>query len=114
MNEWFPLERAIEDVRAEAHVVLDPDSNTYFLVVRGMLPRADIEVWLEPVVYIQRPEYWQFEVIGRYVGIGIQIPVPYVAIRSLENRLGTRGVTAEWADSVEEIVFPPEVPQLKG
>ncbi|WAS95373.1 hypothetical protein [Nannocystis punicea] len=104
----------MEGVRAEAHVVLDPDTDTYFLVVRGLMARADIEVRLDPVVYVQRPVYWQFRVLGRYVGTGIQIPVLYGAIRSLEGRLGTEGVEAEWADSSERIVFPPTAPQVKG
>jgi hypothetical protein len=38
--------------------------NTLFLIVSGTVPCANMRVELIPVVYIQRPDYWEIEVVA--------------------------------------------------
>jgi heat shock protein HslJ len=63
------------------------------LTVSGSVPSSNIKVTLEPLVYIQQPEFWGIEVIGCTVGdIGLPVVTPYTATFDFQGSLGTCGI----------------------
>jgi hypothetical protein len=78
------------------------------LVVTGRKPYP-MTVELVPLTYIQRPEYWGIEVVGRTAGTGGPTPmpaitnIPYVVELDLAGCVGTVGVEVIGASSTEQI-----------
>ena len=62
------------------------------LVVSGRKPYLNMEVELVPVVYVQQPEYWEIEVVGRMRGFGPPAVAPYTATLHIDSAMGKRGV----------------------
>ena len=84
--------RRIDFERAEIRT-LESFPPQHILVVRGLKPFLNMEVDLEPVVYIRQPEYWEIEVLGRLRGpIGLTAVEPYTVTLPLAGVTGTRGV----------------------
>ncbi|HEV7805831.1 MAG TPA: hypothetical protein VGO80_08435 [Solirubrobacteraceae bacterium] len=78
------------------------------LVVSGTKPFLNMEVTLRPVDFIQQPEYWTIEVIGRLPGgIGLPALAPYTAALRLEANIGTKGVEVVGATRRQEIDVEP-------
>jgi hypothetical protein len=72
------------------------------LVVSGRKPYANMEVGLEPRVYVQQPEYWAIEVIGRLPGgIGLPVFTPYTVSLPLTGITGTKGIEIVGANRSE-------------
>jgi len=78
------------------------------LVVSGNKPYP-MTVELAPLTYVQRPEYWGIEVVGRTDGGGGPTPmpaitnIPYVAELDLADCVGTVGVEVIGASGTEQI-----------
>jgi hypothetical protein len=78
------------------------------LVVSGSKPYP-MTVELVPLRYVQRPEYWGIEVVGRTDGGGGLTPmpaitnIPYVVELDLAGCVGTRGVEVIGASATEKI-----------
>jgi hypothetical protein len=78
------------------------------LVVSGRKPYP-MTVELVPLIYIQRPEYWGIEVVGRTAGTGGPTPmlaitnIPYVVELDLAGYVGTVGVEVIGANGTEQI-----------
>jgi hypothetical protein len=84
--------RRIDFERAEIRT-LESFPPQHILVVRGLKPFLNMEVDLEPVVYIRQPEYWEIEVLGRLRGaVGLTAVEPYTVTLPLAGVTGTRGV----------------------
>src|SRR5687768_10082293 len=83
------------------------------LVVSGNKPYP-MTVELVPLRYVQRPEYWGIEVVGRVDGGGGPTPmpaitnIPYVAELDLAGCVGTRGVEVIGAGGTEKIAVNVE------
>ena len=81
--------------------------NTFFLIVSGTVPCANMRVELLPVVYIKRPDYWEIEVVGCLPG-----PVCLPQVRNytetipLDGILGTAGIDVVGATRKERIRVP--------
>ena len=63
--------------------------NTFFLIVSGTVPCANMRVELIPVVYIKRPDYWEIEVVAFLPG-----PICLPQVGSTRKRFRS---TAFWA-----------------
>jgi hypothetical protein len=78
------------------------------LVVSGRKPYP-MTVELTPLVYIQRPEYWGIQVLGRPSGTGGPAPmpaitnIPYVVELDLAHCVGTVGIEVIGASGTEKI-----------
>ena len=78
------------------------------LVVSGRKPYP-MTVELVPLTYVQRPEYWGIEVVGRTAGTGgpVVMPaitnIPYVVELDLAGCVGTVGVEVIGANGTEQI-----------
>lgn len=76
------------------------------LVVTGQVPYMNIEVTLNPVRYIQRPEYWTIEVVGQMPVIGLPAVAPYAVELDLTGLIGTKGIEVVGANQTERIDIP--------
>lgn len=79
--------------------------NTWILVVSGKKSSTNIEVGLNPAVYIRQPEYWEIEVVGCRKGIGLPMVVSYVATLDLQGTVGTKGMNVIGANGEKKIDF---------
>jgi hypothetical protein len=81
--------------------------NTFFLIVSGMVPCANMRVELIPVIYIQRPDYWEIEVVGCLPG-SICLPEvrKYTETIPLDGIVGTAGIEVVGATRRERIRVP--------
>jgi hypothetical protein len=103
--------RLIDFERTEI-VTLESFPPQFVLRVAGTKPFLNMEVELVPLVFIQQPEYWGIEVVGRLrSGIGLPVVTPYDVSIPLMGITGTRGVEVIGATRSERIEIPPtEVP----
>ena len=81
--------------------------NTFFLIVTGTVPCANMRVELIPVVYIQRPDYWEIEVVAFLPGpICLPQVRQYTETLPLDGILGTAGIEVVGATRKERIGVP--------
>jgi hypothetical protein len=86
----------------------------FVLVVHGTKPFVNMEVELVPLVFIQQPEYWGIEVVGRLRGIGLPVVAPYTASLHLAGVMGTKGIEVIGATRTERIDLPPQAEPTPG
>jgi hypothetical protein len=101
-----PASRIIEFDQAEAVSLMISPPPPPMLVVTGHKPFANMEVTLNPVRYIRRPEYWVIEVIGSMPPIGQPAVVPYTVELDLTGVIGTEGIEVVGAGHTERIEIP--------
>ena len=89
-----------------AEVVTEPISKTKFLVVTGHKPYANMDVSLQPRIYVRKPEYWAIEVVGELDQIGLPQVAPFVEALPLEGVEGTLGVEVVGSHRSEKIDIP--------
>jgi hypothetical protein len=83
----------------------------FVLRVTGTKPFLNMEVQLVPLVFIQQPEFWGIEVIGRLPGgIGLPALAPYDVSIPLSGITGTKGVEVIGATRSKRIEVPPAEP----
>ncbi len=101
-------QRVIDFEEAEV-VTLESFPPQFVLNVRGTKPFLNMEVDLVPLVFIQQPEYWGIEVVGRLPGgIGLPALAPYAVSLNLSGIIGTEGVEVIGASRSEKIDVPAE------
>jgi hypothetical protein len=98
-----PISRIIDFEQAEVVSLMIYPPPPPLLVVTGHKPFANMEVTLNPVRYVQRPEYWAIEVIGSMPPIGQPAIVPYTVQLDLTGFIGTEGIEVVGADHTERI-----------
>jgi hypothetical protein len=82
-------------------------NGTWFLVVTGNAPCANMRVELVPLVYIQRPDYWGIEVIASLPGPFCLPQIkPFTEILPLNGILGTKGIEVIGATKKQKIEVP--------
>lgn len=91
----------------KAEVVPGIIPNTWFLIVSGTKPCLNMNVSLQPLVYVQCPEYWGIEVIGCLPG-GICLPAtaPYSESIELNGTIGCKGIEVMGARHSQQIEVP--------
>ena len=80
----------------------------HVLVVSGTKPFVNMEVTLEPLVFIRQPEFWGIEVVGRLPGIGLPALAPYQVSIPLAGITGTKGVEVIGATRSEKVELNPQ------
>ena len=80
----------------------------HVLVVSGTKPFVNMEVTLEPLVFIRQPEYWGIEVVGRLPGVGLPALAPYQVSIPLAGITGTKGIEVIGATRTERRDIPPQ------
>jgi hypothetical protein len=90
-------------------------SGTYFLVVCGNAPCMNMQVRLEPRVYVRQPEYWGIEVVGCLNG-GICLTAlrPFMELIPLAGITGTKGIEVIGATDTKTFDIPPKLGSDQG
>jgi hypothetical protein len=79
-------------------------NNTFFLFVSGTTPCVNMEVALQPLIYVRCPEYWGIEVIGWLpTGICLEQIGHYHKMISLSGIVGSEGIEVIGATKHEQI-----------
>ena len=100
-------QRLIDFERAQI-LTLESFPPQFVLRVRGTKPFLNMEVELVPLVFIQQPEYWGIEVVGRLpCGIGLPALAPYDVSIPLSGIMGTKGIEVIGATRSKRIELPP-------
>jgi hypothetical protein len=101
----FPAQscRLIDFERADVVSLMIYPPPPPMLVVAGEKPFANMQVSLNPLRYVQKPEYWGIEVVGCIPPIGQPAIVPYVVELNLTGYIGTRGIEVIGANRTERI-----------
>jgi hypothetical protein len=120
-------QRLIDFERAQI-LTLESFAPQFVLRVTGTKPFLNMEVQLVPLVFVQQPEFWGIEVVGRLPGgIGLPALAPYDVSIPLSGIIGTKGIEVIGASrskrirvpSTEPVTEPPGSPeanlfQLRG
>jgi heat shock protein HslJ len=68
-------------------------STRYRLTVSGTQPYLQMTVRLDPLIYVQQPDYWGIQVTGCRPGeVGLPVAVPYTVTYDFTGPLGKRGI----------------------
>lgn len=88
-----PTSSRLIDFERVAIITLESFPPQSVLVVSGVKAAANVEVLLNPLVYVRQPEYWGIEVVGTSRGeTDSASPVPYQDWLSLPGIIGTKGI----------------------
>jgi hypothetical protein len=79
---------------------------TYFLIVTGKKPYANMQVHLDPLIYIMKPEFWGIRVVGTMIGVGIPVMTPYFVSIPLQGIIGKKGIEVIGANKRLKIKVP--------
>jgi hypothetical protein len=81
------------------------------LQVSGLMPYANMKVSLEPVSYVQAPDYWEIEVIGWLPAIGLPVMTPYTVSLPLDGVIGKIGIEVVGATTAKRFDIHPATTQ---
>ena len=99
-------QRLIDFERAQV-LTLESFPPQFVLRVTGTKPFLNMEVHLEPLVFIRQPEFWGIEVVGRLPGgIGLPALAPYDVSIPLNGTIGTEGIEVIGASRSKRIRVP--------
>lgn len=81
-------------------------NDTFFLIVSGEAPCLNMEIKLQPLVYVRQPDYWGIEVVGCLPG-GICLPAlqPYTVFIPLTGIAGKKGIEVIGSSKSEKIAL---------
>jgi hypothetical protein len=97
--------RLIDFTRAEVRPGIV--NGTFVLIVAGEAPVASMRVELVPAVYVQRPEFWEIEVVGCLYGpVCLTGTKPYIEALPLDGITGTQGIVVVGASRRQRIPLP--------
>jgi hypothetical protein len=77
----------------------------HVLAVRGEKPYSNMEVKLNPLVYIRQPEYWGIEGVGCLPEVGLPVLADYVVKLEIDGTIGTRGIDVIAANRSEALAI---------
>jgi hypothetical protein len=98
--------RLIEFENAEVRSGIVKD--TYFLIVSGNAPCLNMQIRLEPRVYVAQPEYWGIEVVGCLTGgICLTAVRPFTESIALAGITGTKGIEVVGSTQTKQFDVPP-------
>jgi hypothetical protein len=107
-------QRLIDFERAQI-LTLESFPPQFVLRVTGTKPFLNMEVQLEPLVFIRQPEFWGIEVVGRLPGgIGLPALAPYDVTIPLSGITGTKGIEVIGASRSKKIKVPSTEPEPPG
>jgi hypothetical protein len=92
-----------------AEVLTDTPLGYWALFVHGEKPYDAMWVTLQPLYYVQQPEYWGIEVVGCLPsGPVTDMTGTYVAILPLPGVMGTKGIEIIGASACKKIDLPSD------
>lgn len=92
-----------------AEVLTDTPLGYWALFVHGEKPYEAMWVTLQPLYYIQQPEYWGIEIVGCLPsGPVTDLTGTYVAILPLSGVMGTKGIEVIGATGRKSIDLPSD------
>jgi hypothetical protein len=97
--------RLIDFTRAEVRPGIV--NGTFVLIVAGEAPSTSMRVELVPLVYVQRPDFWEIEVVGCVSGpVWLPATKLYVEALPLDGITGTQGIEVVGANRRQRIRLP--------
>ena len=81
-------------------------NGTFFLIVSGEAPCFNMDVSLQPLVFVQQPDYWGIEVVGCLPGgICLTAIKPFSVFIPLAGIIGKKGIEVIGANKREKIAI---------
>jgi hypothetical protein len=78
--------------------------NEPVLIVSGQAPCANMQIALQPLIFIRCPEYWGIEVVGTLPGgICLTALKPYKVTIPLTGIIGSKGIEVIGSNKTEQI-----------
>jgi len=78
----------------------------HVLQVVGNAPSADTTVELVPLVYVQQPDYWEVEIIGRSTGVATSAIVDYEVTLPVSQAQGRFGIEVVGTTHTKRLDIP--------
>ena len=79
---------------------------TWFLSVWGEKSTISMKVSLNPVHYVDQPEYWEIQVVGCVCGIVLPVTGPFAECIEITHFLGKKGIEVVGATKAERWELP--------
>ncbi|MDB2437133.1 hypothetical protein N9W89_00320 [Hellea sp.] len=93
---------SFDDAQVNAGFIAD----TYFLTVSGVKSTVNMDVFLQPLIYIEKPDYWEIEVIGHLRGIGLPATAPYTKTIDISANIGHKGIKVIGSNKEQQFDIP--------
>jgi hypothetical protein len=107
-----PASSRLIDFEKVEIIVLESFPPQFVLVVSGTKPFLNMDVSLEPLVFVRQPEYWGIDVVGRLPGgIGLPATAPYSVPIPLAGITGAQGIEVIGANRTERRVIDDDRPR---
>src|SRR5256885_16666830 len=101
-----PASKSVRLINFRTARVVKTKPGHYKLIVAGIMPCANMQVHLSPLIYIQQPVYWGIEVVGVLPGICLPAVKPYEGSISLDGILGKKGIEVTGGTKQKKINVP--------
>jgi hypothetical protein len=82
------------------------NKRTLTLTVTGKTGCSNTKVYLQPVIYVRKPEYWRIIVVGCRDNICLPAVSSYEVSINLEGIIGTKGIAVVGATTMKKIDIP--------
>ena len=69
---------------------LDKSGKT--LTIVGTTPTSNWKIELEPLVYVQQPDYWEIRVMGEQQAPFLNVLTPYTKTKDVTHTFGKKGI----------------------
>ncbi len=106
-DSCISLPQTVDGTKAQHKVVAGFVNGTWFLILEGKKLNLGSRIEFRPVHYVQRPEYWQIQVLECSDGIVLPTIAPYESVFEITPFLGTKGIELVFADGNVRINVPP-------
>lgn len=108
--ESLPCAQACRRIDFDLVEVREPTRGGRLLLVSGITRWADLRVTLEPMAYLETPDFWVIEVVGRLTATGLPALVDFCVALPLANFQGRRGIEVAGATKSERRIFNTDLP----
>jgi hypothetical protein len=104
--EKFPPIAHCRVINFDSATVMNLSAHIHFLVVKGKKPYVNMKVYLNPRVYVTKPDYWEYDVVGCVGDFLIPSEAPYVAVKNVSFSRGKKGIEVVGANKRLKIAIP--------
>lgn len=82
--------------------------NTWFLHVGGTQPYYNMRVELVPLMYVKQPEYWEIQLVGTLLEVGLPATKPFNVALLLGPFIGKKGIEVVGGTKRKKLDIPPQ------
>ena len=99
------LKRTVDGTKATAELHAGIFNGTYLLFLNGKKPNANTWIAIEPLTYVEQPDYWVIRVRECRLS---EVALPSVTFYTerdpfdVSDKMGKKGIQVEWADGESE------------